>query len=187
MGYFHEERVIMLKSISNKLLYKSDEYEVSSNSTIELMNEKPFHNYTNKHLALSIFPTGEMIDMVADKNDFFRRCLDNGEGFMDAYLEFNMTEEPYASKLLFIASDLDGNSQEEEVAIAKSSRKDIVNLLDKQLNKIGFKGIDELFVDFEIRKCNFEIESHHRQKSKDNTHKHQSTKDGKDLLSGGRG
>ena len=177
----------MLKSMSSKLLYKSDEYEVSSNSTIELMNEQPLHNYANNHLALSIFPTGEMIDIVADKNDFFRRCLDNGEGFMDAYLEFNMTEEPYASKFLFIASDLDGNSQEEEVKIAKSSRQSIVNLLDKQVNKIGFKDIDELFIDFEIRKCNFEIEFSHRQKSKDNSHKHQSTKEGKDLLSSGRG
>lgn len=187
MGYFHEERYIMFRPMAKSLLYKNDEYVVTPDTKIELVNELPFHSYENNHLALSIFPSGEMIDMVSDKNDFFRKCLDNGEGFMDAYLEFNMTDEPYANKFLFIASDINGNSQEEEVLISKKSQKDIVNLLDKQLVKIGFQGIDELFADYEIRKCNFEIALSQNNNTKENSRNHKILKEDISLLNDGRG
>ena len=145
---------------------QKNEFIVTSDAHLELMNTDPYHDFEKNHLALSVFPSGEMIDFVANKNQFFQNCLDNGEGYMDVYLEFNMKKEPYyPEKFLFIASDKDGNTSEEEVKIAKESRQVIMNAVDKQSEKLGFQGIDEIYLNFEILKCNYEIMLNEKDKS----------------------
>ena len=119
-----------------------NEYVVSSATDLELKHEEPFYT-TDGKMSLVMYPSKEVVDYLEENET---------PAFAVSYAEAFVTFEEEGTKMvptLFICSnDLNGDIYDKEFSLSKESCEILQEVVEKQVNRVGFKTFADLQEDF---------------------------------------